>query len=43
MKRELAGSDKQGLAPNILQFFFWVAIAGSDKQGLAPKILQSFT
>ena len=37
MKRELAGSDKQGLAPNILPFFFGVAIAGSDKQGLAPK------
>ena len=42
MKRELAGSDKQGLAPNILPFFFWVAIAGSDKRGLAPKILQLF-
>ena len=23
MKRDLAGSDKQGLAPNILPFFFW--------------------
>ena len=43
MKRELARSDKQGLAPNILQFFFGVAIAGSDKQGLAPKILQFCT